>query len=118
MARDKWERSRGNDKIGKTQTDQKRPVFGENSPGELSEAAQCVVKCTAEGLCQHLPQEVEAATRKKKPERRMKLGKNTHGFRSQELEGIRRESLKKLHLDEKKESKERENKEVMNKRET
>lgn len=68
MARDKWERSTENDKIDKTQTvrDQKKTVFGENSPGELTGAAQCVVKCTAKGLCEHLPQELEAETGEKK----------------------------------------------------
>lgn len=117
MARDKWERSRGNDKIGKTQTDQKMPVLGEKSPGELSGAVQCVVKCTAEGLCQHLLQQLEAETGEKKHQNRIKLGKNTHESRSQKLGGMRRESLKKLHLDERKRAKE-ERTEVMNKRET
>lgn len=112
MARDKWERSTENDKIGKKQTvrDQKSRVFGENSPGELTGAAQCVVKCTAKGLCQLLPQELEAETGEKKHKNRMKLGKKTHGFRPQELGGMRREDLKNLHLDEKKESKGREQK--------
>lgn len=53
-------------------------------------------------------QELEEETGQKKPKSRMKLGKRTHGFRSQELGAMRRENLKKLHLDEKKESKGRE----------
>lgn len=96
LARGKWARSTENDEIGKTQTvrDQKRPVLGGNSPGELTGAAQCVVKCTAKGLCQHLAQELEAETGEKKCKSRMKLGIKTHGCRSQELGGMRREDLK------------------------
>lgn len=45
---------------------------------------------------------------RKKHVSRMKLEKKTHGFRSQELGGMRTEDLKKLHLDEKKENKGRE----------
>ena len=43
----------------------------------------------------------------RKSETRMKLEKKTDGFRSQELGGMRREELKKLHSDEEKECKER-----------
>lgn len=101
-----------NDKIGKTQAvkDHKRPVFSENSPGEPTGAAQCVVKCTAKGLCEHLPQDLEAETGEKKCESRTKLEKKTPEFRSQELGSMRREDPEKLQLDEKKESKGKEQK--------
>lgn len=115
--RDKWKTSRENYKIGETQTgrDQKRPVFGENSPRELTGTAQCVVKCTAKGLCQHPAQGLEEETGEKKPKSRMKLGKKTHGFRSQELGGMRRPQKTAFKWEEREQ---RERMEVLNKRET